>query len=395
MRISTATFQQASLNGILDQQVNLSKTQQQLATGKRMLTPSDDPIASATLVDISQSIATFGQYNRNADYADMRLRQEESVLNSVSNALHRSRELAVQANNDTYTGEQRKYIASEVRQILNEVLTLANTADGSNNYIFAGSKSNTKPFVQQDPGEGMLSTFAYHGDQLQRKLQIGSQRTVADGDSGLEVFSKVRVEWAEQGPISELDYSVQNAEFVVDGHTVTLDKTYNSHKEMAEDIQTQLDAFAGNYIVSSERGFLSISNNQPGAAPVVVTVSDANALNAGFHNTSNMISVFEAIDRLAVALETNEMSGGRIADLDSALTHIIEFKSTIGARMNSVDRQRTVNDDMVFQMTNIRSELEDLDYADAISKMNLQMVGMQAAQQTFTKVQNLSLFNYL
>ena len=395
MRISTATFQQASLNGILDQQVNLSKTQQQLATGKRMLTPSDDPIASATLVDISQSIATFDQYNRNVDYAEMRLRQEESVLNSVSNALHRSRELAVQANNDTYTGEQRKYIASEVRQILNEVLTLANTADGSNNYIFAGSKSNTKPFTQQEPGEGMLSTFAYHGDQLQRKLQIGSQRTVADGDSGLEVFSKVRVEWAEQGPISELDYSVQNAKFVVDGHTITLDKTYSSHKEMAEDIQTQLDVLPGNYLVNSERGFLSISNNQPGAAPVVVTVSDANAIDAGFHNTSNMISVFEAIDRLAVALETNEMNGGRIADLDTALTHIIDFKSTIGARMNSVDRQRTVNDDMVFQMTNIRSELEDLDYADAISKMNLQMVGMQAAQQTFTKVQNLSLFNYL
>lgn len=401
MRISTSMFQQASLNGVLEQQVKLSQTQQQLATGKRMLVPSDDPIASATLVDINQSLSMFNQYNRNADYADMRLKTEESVLGSVSNVLQRTRELAVQGNNETYSAEQRKYIASEVRQLLDEALTLANTSDDGNNYIFSGAMSNTRPFEQVAPGEGALSTFNYNGDQSQRKLQIGTQRMVADGDPGYEVFGKVRLSRTELGPIGHTYFSNNPAEFSVDGATITLDRDYPNLDGMVTAIRDQLSGASGQYEVDSERGFISISNKAQDASPVLVQLGGsgepkvASALAAGIRPVDSTISVFEAIDRLAVALENNQMSGTRISDIDAALSHIVNFKSEIGGRMSSVDRQRTVNEDMVFQMTNIKSELEDLDYASAVSKMNLQMVGMQAAQQTFTKVQNLSLFNYL
>ena len=395
MRVSTSLFQQASLNAILNQQSALNKTQQQLSTGKRILTPADDPIASASLVDINQSIAVYEQFNRNADQAEMRLMQEEAVLKSVTNALQRARELAVQANNDTYDATQRKGIASEVRQILDEVFSLANSTDGNNNYLFSGTLSNTVPFSQQDPGAGQLSTFLYHGDQGQRKLQVGPQRMVADSDAGLAVFAKVRLQEAEIGPLNTFNFSTDNANFTVDGRPVLLDEDYQTAKQLASAIQEQLNTPDGNYAVSFERDFVSIRNNSAGTSSVIIDGADVNAQDAGIENSTALHSVFEIVDRLVVALENNTMSGGRIGELDAALEHVVAIKSTIGSRMNSIERQRMVNDDFVFQMTSIKSDLEDLDYASTISKMNMQMVGMQAAQQTFTKVQNLSLFNYI
>lgn len=404
MRVSTAMYQQAALDSILRQQADISKTQQQLATGKRILTPADDPIASASLVDINQSIAVYEQFNRNADQAESRLAQEESVLKSVTNALQRARELAVQGSNDTYGSEERNNIAMEVRQILNEVVTLANSTDGNNNYMFSGTLSNTKPFSQVEPGKGIESTFNYHGDQGQRKLQIGPQRTVADSDSGFEVFGKIRLGQIELGPISELNFDnniptpgLRNAVFTIDGTNITLDQDFTSGglDAMAAEIQSQLNALGDSYEVTSERGYMQIKNTDPGSLPVVLSAADGNSVNAGIETTSSIISVFETIDRLAVGLENNSISSSRIGDIDAALTHVIDYQSTIGSRMNSIDRQREVNDEFVFNMTNLKSELEDLDYASAISQMNLQMVGMQAAQQTFTRVQSLSLFNYL
>ena len=408
MRVSTSMYQQASLNALLQQQAKVSHTQQQLATGKRILSPADDPIAAANLVDINQTIAVYEQFNRNADIAEMRLTQEEGVLKSVSNALHRARELAVQGNNETYSASQRKDIAAEIRQILDEVMGLANTTDGNNNFLFAGTMSNTKPFTQIAPGEGQASTFIYNGDQAQRRIQIGPQRTVADSDSGFEVFGKVRLNQIELGPIPSQNRNFandpdaippvtdRNAQFVIDGITITLDQDYsNDFEAMRTAIESQLNAGDQRYEVARERDFFFIRNATPGAGPVRVTVNDQNALDAGFRSTSSMVSVFDALDRLAVALETDRMSGGRIDEIDSALSHVIEFQSTIGSRLNSIDRQRIVNDELIFRMDNIRSEMEDLDYASTISKLNLQLTGMQAAQQTFTKVQNLSLFNYL
>lgn len=307
MRISTSQFQQVSLKAILDQQSGLSKTQEQLATGKRILVPSDDPTASALLVDINQAMDVYKQFNSNADQAEMRLRMEENALASVATVLQRARELAVQGNNDTYSPEQLLGIASEVRSLQDEILGLANSTDANNDFLFSGYQGQTKPFDTFGGGTGVAASFSYNGDQGKRLIQIGSERSVADSDSGFEVFAKV---------------------------------------------------------------------------------SDPSA-------PGSYMTVFQTVDELAVNLENAAVTGANIDAIDAALDHVLQFQSTVGARLNAIDRQRTVNDDFINQMTMTRSDLQDLDFASAVSKMNLQMTGLNAAQQTFTKVQGLSLFNYL
>lgn len=186
MRISTHQIYQSGIDAITDQQAKLFKTQMQLSTNLRFLSPADDPAAAAQVIGLNESIAVTEQYRKNAGAAQARLNIEESTLDGISNALQRARELAVRGNNDTLSPAERTAIALEIRQIIDETLGLANTKDPSGEYIFGGFQSQTKPF--SDNGSGV---FTYAGDQGQRQLQIGPSRQVAVSDSGLDVFMKI------------------------------------------------------------------------------------------------------------------------------------------------------------------------------------------------------------
>ena len=187
MRISTNQLQQQSVNSMLEQQGKLSKTQLQVSTGRRILTPADDPAAASQVLGLTQQKEVTAQYQANADAARARLSLEESSLGGVGDLLQRVRELAVQANNAPLSNSDRASIAQEVRQRLDELLSLSNTKDGNNEYLFAGYQGSTQAFTTNASG-----SFNYNGDEGQRYLQIGSNRQVAVGDSGTSVFRAIR-----------------------------------------------------------------------------------------------------------------------------------------------------------------------------------------------------------
>ena len=300
MRISTSQIFQQGINTILDQQTMLAKTQQQLATGKNIVTPSDDPSAATRVLELNQAIDTTTQYQRNSDFAEMRLELEETALVGVGDLLQRVRELAVQANNDTLSAGDRLAIAAEVRTSLEGLLQLSNSRDANGDYLFSGFQENVKPF--SDDGAG---NFSYAGDQGQRALQIGPSRHVTTGDTGSDVFLKV-------------------------------------------------DDGAG-----------SVS------------------------------SMFNVVYDFIVDLEANNPSTSTLTRLDSALDEVLTTRASIGARLNTIDNQRNINDSFNLILQQNRSTLEDLDYAEAISRFERQMLVLQASQQSFVKIEGLSLFNYI
>jgi len=187
MRISTAFFTQRGLTSMLEQQGKLAEIQEQVASGKRLLRPSDDPTASAQIIRIEQTLALTTQYQRNANAVVNRLSLEESVLDNVQDSLLRIREIAVQGANSTLGNTDRLALAQEVRERLNELLSLANTRDANQEYLFSGYQSTTRPFSQSADG-----SFIYSGDQKQRSLQISSGRQIADSDSGNKVFVDIK-----------------------------------------------------------------------------------------------------------------------------------------------------------------------------------------------------------
>jgi flagellar hook-associated protein 3 FlgL len=183
MRISTLQMFRQGIGSILEQQTALARTQNQLSTGKRIVNPSDDPTGAAKLVGLSESLELTGQYQRNSLYARSRLELEDTTLGSVVDNLQRARELAVRGLNDTNGAEERSAIALEVRQILDEVIGLANRKDADGQYMFAGYQVQTIPF--SDAGGGV---FTYAGDNGQREIQIAAGRRITDGDTGQSVF---------------------------------------------------------------------------------------------------------------------------------------------------------------------------------------------------------------
>ena len=171
---------------MLDMQAQVSQTQIQMSSGKKIVTPSDNPPAAAQSLQLQQSIDLHNTYQTNIGYAQAALSTEESILSNSNDLLQRIRQLAVQANNSVMTTSDLKSIAQEVQQDLNGLMALANSQDGSGNYIFAGNRTTITPFSQSG------TTFNYAGDQAQRTLQIGENRQVAVNDSGYDVFQKIK-----------------------------------------------------------------------------------------------------------------------------------------------------------------------------------------------------------
>ena len=306
MRISTAQMQSQAVRSMMERQVELSYTQQQVATGKRILSPSDDVIGSTQVIALQQNIDTSTQYQENADMAESRLLSEENALTQTINVLQRSRELAIQGNNGSQSASNRTALANEIRQNLAEILALANTVDGNGEYVFAGYNVGTAPFseVENPVGSGLYD-FNYSGDNGQRNLQIGATRQIPVGDPGSDVFVSIPV---------------------------------------------------------------------------------------GGGGTQ---SVFETLEQLALSLESNSPNLAAVGDLQSALNHFDGFRAKVGARQNAIDSHRDFNEDVKLEAQKRLSEVQDLDYAEAISRLNLQQAGLEASQQSFARIQNLSLFNFL
>lgn len=219
MRISSNQMNLIAMNSILEQQTRVSRTQEQLSTGKRILSPSDDPSGTAALIGYRQSLDTLTQYQDNITAARQRLQREESALTSVDNILDRIRELALQANNSTLSPEDRRYIAVEVRQNLDEIMTVANTTDANGEYIFAGYQGRTQPFSRDSTGD-----YLYSGDSGQRHLQIGATQQVAIGDSGEDVFMRIRT---GNGTFSAHNNLANQGNGIIDSGSVTDPSVYD------------------------------------------------------------------------------------------------------------------------------------------------------------------------
>ncbi len=300
MRISTSGFFQMALSQMLNKQRDLSITQQQLASGNRLLSPSDDPPAAAQRIRLDNQINAYSQYQRNIDHAQSRLVQSESVLGSAIGYLQRVRELAIQGMNDSLSAQQRASIAFEVDGLLQESMALANGTDAAGEFLYSGFQGKTTPVVQTAPG-----VFSYAGDDGERSLRIDDSSYVQTNDGGADVFFKV-----------------------------------------------------------------------PAAA-------------------GGQQDIFTTIYTVANNLRANAPSSVSLTDLDNAIGHLSSKQAEIGARLNVLDNATDLNGSVAARLTVDISKIQDLDYAEAVTRFTAQSTALEASQKAFLQIQDLSLFKYL
>ena len=293
-RLSTLQFNQSGVTTILDAQAQVARLQEQIGTGRRIMTPSDDPSGSAQLVQLNTELSKIESHQKNIAAVTSALSFEEVALNSANDVLLRVRELTIQGQTGTLAQSDRDAIATEIDGLREQLLSIGNMQNAEGDYIFAGTASNEPAYD---------ANAVFQGDAVVRQVNIGEGIRVARGHSGAEVFE---------------------------------------------------------------------------------------AVNGG-------LNTFDVLAGLSQALRNNdqEVVSARFIDVDEATEKLSSTRTSIGVRMNWIENQASLNDNFNLNLQRTISDIQDLDIAEAIGRLQLQMVSLQAAQQTFVKTQNLSLFNYL
>ncbi|MFT5720196.1 MAG: flagellar hook-associated protein 3 FlgL [Motiliproteus sp.] len=431
MRISTQQIYNSGVSNMQTGQTALAKTQEQISTGKNLNRPSDDPVAAAQILKLRREISAGETYADNIAVSQRRLEQEETVVAQVKDASDRIKELAIQGSNGTLTDQNRIGIADEIEQVQQFMLGLMNTTDVQGEYLFGGARGGIAPFDLDD--------FSYAGDNEVRFIQTGPAAQVQSTDTGRAVFQvvpgKVEMQLLNKpagvevsiqpstvaGGVTDFqtyveDNGKQDLTLVITGAVAadTVDPTTYPYQPATYTLTSAaggswtgaidpLNTGAGLEVDLAELGLdLQLS---PPATPVAFGTtpeSTSTAIRPEQSKHSILTSAQTLIDALRTPLTSADSRSEVTAAMNEAMDEImvaqdrmIQTQAQLGGRMVTLENQDAVNEDFKIQTEAALSGLEDLDYAEAISRFSFQEVALQAAQQTFSRVNQLSLFNYL
>lgn len=419
MRISTIQAFNNGVQGIQNNYSSVTRIQEQVSSGKRLLTPADDPVASVRLLQLDQQANKLEQYKANLTSATNSLSQEEAVLNSVNNVLQRVREITLQAGNGTLTQADRRALAQELHQREEELFSLMNTQNARGEYLFGGFKGNVQPFVREPDG-----SYSYRGDEGQRMVQIASSKQIALNDNGFNLFvdiPNVNRAATEAGAANTGTGRISLA-------TVENKGSFDSF--FAPNTPVTLHVVADGYQFSVGGNFVEDAGGNPLILPresnsegqnivrfqgVVVTLDGEPAVGDEFTITAGVgegnpnrekRSLLDTVKLLREELQSGgdgpddklqrrDMLSVSLQNIDNAMGKILGVQTTIGARLNVIESTLNENAEVSLINTSVRSGLEDLDYAEALSRLSLQTVVLEAAQASFVKISGLSLFNLI
>ena len=399
MRMSTVQIFNQGVNNLLDRQSDVTKTQEQLASGKRIMNASEDPAGAARTLDITSQLARIDAYQRNTGMVQSNLGLEEGALSGVINDLQRARELTIQGNNATMTASDRGSIAVELSAILESLIARGNTQDASGEYIFGGFQSGVQPFSKTTGGA------AYNGDDGQRFMQVSADVQIASSNPGSEVFMSATAgngsfdyrSAANNAGTAVVTTTAAAANYVPDTYTLAFIKA-NANDPITYTVTGASGQVAtGNY---TENGAITFANGEIRLKGIPVHGDNLTITSVPrqdiFTTIKDIESVFaNASDTTASATRVHNEASRALSNLDNALEKVLTVQSDVGTRLRRTEMQTETNEAFNYQLKETLSGLQDLDYAEAISRLNIQMLALQAAQQTFAKTQNMSLFNYL
>lgn len=306
MQMSTSLKFERAINQMGVTQDRLSKTQLQLSSSKEVLKPSDAPDKTATITRLNTVIDRQQSYLDTINTVKDKLSQQETAINSASEVLIRLKELAVQGANDTNSPKDRQYIAIEVKELRNQLLSLANTQDVNGSYIFSGTRTGKAAFGTDASGKTV-----YQGDMSVSAAGTGDQRTTDTNRPGTNPFGKL-----------------------------------------------------------------------------VRTAADGSQQGVGF---------FQTIDDFAAALDANDTKSLQraVTEMGSLQESMSASQAAIGAAGNTLDAQASLAEETLLRLKDTLSKVQDVDYTEAITKMQKDMLSLEAAQSSFAKISQLNLFDYI
>lgn len=404
MRVSTSMIYEQGVRSLSQRQESMFKLSEQLSTSKRINRPSDDPVGAARVQNLVQSQSRTTSFTANGKAAGSLLAVSENQIGSAVNVLQDLLQLTVQAGNGALSDADRLSLSVQAENGFKQMLSIANSDDGNGVYLYSGLKGTTRPFVETTAG-----VVAYVGDQGTREMQIDATRSLPVSDNGNDVFMRVRngngdfvpsYNPANTGSGVIDTGSVTNASLLT-GHNYQINFTVVAGVTQYSVTDTNTATVvvpATNYKDKADIGFdgmtVNISGQPANGDSFTVVPSSSQSVFSSITELVQMLKAPIARNPTAQANAQSDQSAV-LTNLQGALENILKTQTAIGARQLEIDSVKETNDGLDLQYSSTISEIQDLDYTKALSDFMQAQTTLQAAQQTFQKVQGMSLFNYI
>jgi flagellar hook-associated protein 3 FlgL len=409
MRISSMQIFITGVRNIQNAQADVARTQEEISVGKRVLTPADDPAGAVLALGIRQEQARSAQYQRNADLAEGDLQQQDVELEAVENLLLQLRDLALQAGSPAASQAELAIIVAGIEQAGKQLLSVFNAPSTSyGDYLFAGFSGATQPFVQSAAGRS-----EYRGDTGERTVEIGSGLEVQSRDNGRELFVDIPAAAntfvtypvaANTGSgdisagriVAQADYdAVYPDDLVVrfGAGTYQVDRIDRATGAASTVLPPQP-------YVAGEALTITVAGTEVGIvgspAPGDAFVLEASATQPLLLTVQRLADGLRNIpDTAAGATERARVVAEALNSIDQAEQSVTASRASLGPRLNLLDDARAEQAALDLINDETLSDLVDLDYNEAASRLSFQTFVLEAAQQSLVKIANLSLFNFM
>ena len=400
-RVSTASFSRQTLTDLSRRQEAIHEAREQIATGRRINTPSDDPGQAARLRGLDTARERLDQYERNASLAEARLATEESALGSMGDALQRIHDLTVQAANDSNGHAERQAIAVEIAGRLDGLYELANVRDAGGDALFGGSRVAPDPFGPPPPGG---TDAVYAGDDLARRVSLGTERSVATAHTGAEAFLRIPAgngDFAIVAPDTNAGTGRMDVGQVVDGAAWTgTDHTIEFTSPTTFDVRD-----------ASGATLLAGAAYEPGAgiefAGVRTSIEGAPAAGDSFELVAGAErDVFGRVSDLVDALNAppgNEAVEARrdqamqygLTQIGGALEHVTALRAEAGVRLQTVDASRDEGEALGYQLDVTTSSMRDADLTEAVVRLESETRSLEILQKSHARLAGISILDHI
>ena len=394
-RIASFHNYQSVSNDLMRQQVKVQHNQEQLATGKRVLTSGDDPVASIYIQNFQQQDEQLEQYIESITLARNRQNRAEVVFNDAEQMVDTAKRQVIEMINGSLSAEDRLAHRQDLKALYNGFMNLVNTKDESGNFLFSGTQSSKQPFHRDSE-----NNVRYAGDSFHRMAKIAPSVDVQTSDPGDHVFMEIKNPFGDYQP----EYELQSGSLLLLSQAInsndadkgqyavsfSVDKDGKTFYELS---QNNIVVRAGEYSPKDgiQWGTLSVSfegemlNGDKIELERQDTFNIFNSFKNGIDYASQ--SIFDASSTAELQQVTEQFS--------AAFTHLNRARADVGSRLSTLDSQENMHKDFQLVLNRSLGSMEDLDYSTAVIDLNENLLALQASQQAFAKAKDLTLFNYI
>lgn len=402
MRITIQELNRQMMGVLNDRYSDLAGLQEQLASGKRLLRPSDDPVGVANDLKLQTKIKEMTQFKSNINDSLGFMGVSETAMTSMNKIMQRIRELSVKASSDTMGADEREYTGKESNELFRQLIALVDT-QYKGDYVFGGSQSKIPPLQINNSLASSASDYtnlkmAYFNAG---GMPVGSTVQIFNGfdDSAITniIPGSFKLNVAGTNYVENVDYQVdyETGNLTILSPTLALDVTPGGANYSVSQVSMQFDYIGKGKDIygnpASNRGDIQREIESGITMPINISADDLTTnYKSGYDLVGTMI-------RFGQNLLRNNQNGieSAIDEIDSVFQNILSVQSTNGARVNRLETTLERNEGQTTQTEGLQSEIEDAEMADTITRFMMTQNAYNAALSSASKIIQPSLVNFL